>query len=159
MKWTASSSPPVSMQASLECSRAPYPCTGAISARCWRRGRRTRAHCVLLQQWVPEPLPARCTRTQTPSIFSISSRNQQNISQQSSPKYGQPAPTPSNRPLNQKPRGGMTVLKTASDSGAFQAECTPGYYNGGGTRTITGASFSPGPVAFHRSFVNGGRAI
>ncbi|ASN20048.1 flavin-containing monooxygenase [Arthrobacter sp. YN] len=43
-----------------------------------------------------------------------------------------------------------TVIATASDSGAFQAECTPGYYNGEGTRTITGASFSPGPMAFHR---------
>lgn len=43
-----------------------------------------------------------------------------------------------------------TVVQTASDTTAFQAECTPGYYNGEGTRTISGASFSPGPVAFHR---------
>jgi cation diffusion facilitator CzcD-associated flavoprotein CzcO len=43
-----------------------------------------------------------------------------------------------------------TVGETASDTSAFQAECTPGYYNGEGTRAITGSSFSPGPVAFHR---------
>lgn len=43
-----------------------------------------------------------------------------------------------------------TVAESASDTTAFQAECTPGYYNGEGTRSITGASFSPGPVAFHR---------
>lgn len=43
-----------------------------------------------------------------------------------------------------------TVLETAADNRAFQAECTPGYYNGEGTRAIAGASYSPGPVAFHR---------
>ena len=43
-----------------------------------------------------------------------------------------------------------TVAETASDTGTFQADCTPGYYNGEGTRAITGSSFSPGPVAFHR---------
>jgi cation diffusion facilitator CzcD-associated flavoprotein CzcO len=43
-----------------------------------------------------------------------------------------------------------TVHETATDTRAFQAECTPGYYNGEGTRSITGATYSPGPVAFHR---------
>lgn len=43
-----------------------------------------------------------------------------------------------------------TVRETAADTAKFQAACTPGYYNGEGTRTITGASFSPGPVVFHR---------
>lgn len=43
-----------------------------------------------------------------------------------------------------------TVHETAIDNRAFQAECTPGYYNGEGTSSIAGASFSPGPVAFHR---------
>lgn len=43
-----------------------------------------------------------------------------------------------------------TVRETALDTTAFQAECTPGYYNGEGTRAISGSSFSPGPVAFHR---------
>jgi cation diffusion facilitator CzcD-associated flavoprotein CzcO len=43
-----------------------------------------------------------------------------------------------------------TVHETATDTRAFQAECTPGYYNGEGTRAITGATYSPGPIAFHR---------
>ena len=43
-----------------------------------------------------------------------------------------------------------TVQDSASDTAAFQAECTPGYYNGEGTRAIAGSSFSPGPVVFHR---------
>lgn len=43
-----------------------------------------------------------------------------------------------------------TVAETARDESAFQAECTPGYYNGEGSRSITGATFSPGPVVFHR---------
>ncbi|MCH7232231.1 FAD-dependent oxidoreductase [Glycomyces sp. L485] len=43
-----------------------------------------------------------------------------------------------------------TLRETARDTTAFQAECTPGYYNGEGTRSITGFSYSPGPVAFHR---------
>ncbi|KZX20570.1 flavin-containing monooxygenase [Rathayibacter tanaceti] len=43
-----------------------------------------------------------------------------------------------------------TVRETAADTRAFQAECTPGYYNGEGTRSIGGASYSPGPIAFHR---------
>jgi cation diffusion facilitator CzcD-associated flavoprotein CzcO len=43
-----------------------------------------------------------------------------------------------------------TVRETASDTTAFQADCTPGYYNGEGTRAISGSSFSPGPVVFHR---------
>ena len=43
-----------------------------------------------------------------------------------------------------------TVHETASDTRAFQAECTPGYYNGEGTRAIGGASYSPGPIPFHR---------
>ena len=42
-----------------------------------------------------------------------------------------------------------TVLETAADTAAFQTECTPGYYNGEGTRAISGATFSPGPVVFH----------
>lgn len=43
-----------------------------------------------------------------------------------------------------------TVRETASDTTAFQTDCTPGYYNGEGTRAISGSSFSPGPVVFHR---------
>lgn len=43
-----------------------------------------------------------------------------------------------------------TVQETATDLSAFQAACTPGYYNGEGTATATGRSFSPGPVVFHR---------
>lgn len=43
-----------------------------------------------------------------------------------------------------------TVAETSVDSARFQSECTPGYYNGEGTRAISGTSFSPGPVAFHR---------
>ena len=42
------------------------------------------------------------------------------------------------------------VVATANDTSAFQAECTPGYYNGEGTRAITGMTYSPGPVVFHR---------
>lgn len=42
-----------------------------------------------------------------------------------------------------------TVQETAHDVSAFQAECTPGYYNAEGTRTLTGATYSPGPVVFH----------
>ncbi|PPF79896.1 monooxygenase [Pseudoclavibacter sp. RFBJ3] len=42
------------------------------------------------------------------------------------------------------------VASTAADTRAFQAECTPGYYNGEGTRSIGGATYSPGPVVFHR---------
>ncbi len=42
------------------------------------------------------------------------------------------------------------VQATAVDNRSFQAECTPGYYNGEGTRSIAGATYSPGPVAFHR---------
>lgn len=43
-----------------------------------------------------------------------------------------------------------TVLATARDVRAFQAECTPGYYNAEGTKSLTGMMYSPGPVAFHR---------
>ena len=43
-----------------------------------------------------------------------------------------------------------TVHETAIDNRVFQAECTPGYYNGEGTRSIAGATYSPGPIAFHR---------
>ncbi|MEV7692192.1 NAD(P)/FAD-dependent oxidoreductase [Microbacterium sp. NPDC089189] len=45
---------------------------------------------------------------------------------------------------------GREVVSTAHDTTAFQAECTPGYYNGEGTRAITGMTYSPGPVAFRR---------
>ncbi|MFJ4175344.1 flavin-containing monooxygenase [Microbacterium sp. NPDC089696] len=43
-----------------------------------------------------------------------------------------------------------TVFETARDTSDFQAQCTPGYYNGEGTRSIAGFTYSPGPVAFHR---------
>ncbi|CAM3450241.1 flavin-containing monooxygenase [Isoptericola cucumis] len=43
-----------------------------------------------------------------------------------------------------------TILDVAVDNSAFLAECTPGYYNGEGTRRATPTSYSPGPVAFHR---------
>ncbi|MDP3951675.1 NAD(P)/FAD-dependent oxidoreductase [Microbacterium sp.] len=42
------------------------------------------------------------------------------------------------------------VVETARDVSAFQADCTPGYYNAEGTQAITGFTFSPGPVVFHR---------
>lgn len=42
------------------------------------------------------------------------------------------------------------VRATARDVSEFQAECTPGYYNAEGTQAITGFTYSPGPVAFHR---------
>ncbi|MGH8954561.1 MAG: flavin-containing monooxygenase [Microbacterium sp.] len=43
-----------------------------------------------------------------------------------------------------------TLHETARDVSAFQADCTPGYYNGEGTQTMTGFTYSPGPVSFHR---------
>ncbi|PRX96594.1 flavin-containing monooxygenase [Allonocardiopsis opalescens] len=43
-----------------------------------------------------------------------------------------------------------TVRETATDLRAFQAECTPGYYNAEGTASATGMMYSPGPVAFQR---------
>jgi cation diffusion facilitator CzcD-associated flavoprotein CzcO len=42
------------------------------------------------------------------------------------------------------------LRETARDASDFQAECTPGYYNGEGARIGGGSSYSPGPVAFHR---------
>ena len=44
----------------------------------------------------------------------------------------------------------QTIQSTAVDNRAFQADCTPGYYNGEGTASTTGLSYSPGPVAFHK---------
>ena len=42
-----------------------------------------------------------------------------------------------------------TIEEVSVDTTAFQAECTPGYYNGEGKpRRIQ--TYSPGPVAFHR---------
>ncbi|GEM_PF-1369229 len=41
------------------------------------------------------------------------------------------------------------TLEKAVDNSAFLIECTPGYYNGEGTRT-TSSSYAPGPDAFHR---------
>lgn len=43
-----------------------------------------------------------------------------------------------------------TVVETSRDVSDFQSQCTPGYYNGEGSRTIGGLTYSPGPVAFHR---------
>lgn len=43
-----------------------------------------------------------------------------------------------------------TIQEVAVDNSAFLAECTPGYYNGEGTRTGAATSYTPGPVAFHR---------
>ncbi|MBT2486582.1 MULTISPECIES: NAD(P)/FAD-dependent oxidoreductase [unclassified Microbacterium] len=43
-----------------------------------------------------------------------------------------------------------TVIETSRDVSDFQAQCTPGYYNGEGSRSIGGLTYSPGPVAFHR---------
>ncbi len=45
---------------------------------------------------------------------------------------------------------GRTVRETAHDNSAFQAECTPGYYNREGAGVRGGFTYSPGPVAFHR---------
>ncbi|MGW9351521.1 flavin-containing monooxygenase [Nocardiopsis flavescens] len=45
---------------------------------------------------------------------------------------------------------GRTVRESAHDNSAFQAECTPGYYNREGAGVHGGNSYSPGPVAFHR---------
>lgn len=42
------------------------------------------------------------------------------------------------------------VIRTAHDATAFQQECTPGYYNGEGSFSVTGRMYSPGPVAFAR---------
>lgn len=44
----------------------------------------------------------------------------------------------------------QTVHDTARDVSKFQAECTPGYYNAEGTQAITGFTYSPGPIEFHR---------
>jgi cation diffusion facilitator CzcD-associated flavoprotein CzcO len=44
----------------------------------------------------------------------------------------------------------QTIRDTAHDNSAFQAECTPGYYNREGATTGPSFSYGPGPVAFHR---------
>ncbi|GAA1489846.1 flavin-containing monooxygenase [Brachybacterium sacelli] len=43
-----------------------------------------------------------------------------------------------------------TLQDVAVDNSEFLAECTPGYYNGEGTRTGASTSYAPGPVAFHQ---------
>lgn len=45
---------------------------------------------------------------------------------------------------------GRTVAETFVDTSAFLADCTPGYYNGEGTRKAAPTTYTPGPVAFHR---------
>ena len=45
---------------------------------------------------------------------------------------------------------GRTIRENALDNAAFQAECTPGYYNREGAGGTGGTSYGPGPVAFHR---------
>ncbi|WP_114855777.1 NAD(P)/FAD-dependent oxidoreductase [Brachybacterium sp. YJGR34] len=42
-----------------------------------------------------------------------------------------------------------TIAETSRDESAFLAACTPGYYNGEGTRTSSAGGYAPGPVAFH----------
>ncbi|WP_112133417.1 flavin-containing monooxygenase [Glycomyces dulcitolivorans] len=55
-------------------------------------------------------------------------------------------------PTVEAEEGWLRLLReTGRDASAFQAECTPGYYNGEGTRAITpGFTYSPGPISFHR---------
>ena len=43
-----------------------------------------------------------------------------------------------------------TIEECFVDTSAFLADCTPGYYNGEGTRKARPSSYTPGPVAFHR---------
>lgn len=43
-----------------------------------------------------------------------------------------------------------TIRQVAADNSTFLAECTPGYYNGEGTRTGKSNSYGPGPIAFHK---------
>ncbi|WP_228504353.1 flavin-containing monooxygenase [Clavibacter phaseoli] len=45
---------------------------------------------------------------------------------------------------------GRVVIDTAIDNAAFQAECTPGYYNAEGKGRPNSFSFGPGPIAFHQ---------
>jgi hypothetical protein len=45
---------------------------------------------------------------------------------------------------------GQTIRDTALENSAFQAECTPGYYNGEGAGAVGSPAYGPGPVAFHR---------
>jgi len=45
---------------------------------------------------------------------------------------------------------GRIVGATAIDNAAFQAECTPGYYNAEGKGRPNMLSYGPGPVAFNR---------
>ncbi|GIF16635.1 flavin-containing monooxygenase [Actinoplanes teichomyceticus] len=42
-----------------------------------------------------------------------------------------------------------TIRETAPDTFTFQADCTPGYYNGEGRPRPVNNSFGPGPVVFH----------
>ncbi|GAA2700643.1 flavin-containing monooxygenase [Actinoplanes palleronii] len=42
-----------------------------------------------------------------------------------------------------------TIRETAPNNFTFQAECTPGYYNGEGKPRPVNNSFGPGPVVFH----------
>lgn len=44
----------------------------------------------------------------------------------------------------------QTIRDAAHDNSAFQAECTPGYYNREGASTGPSFSYGPGPVVFHR---------
>ncbi|WP_017606829.1 flavin-containing monooxygenase [Nocardiopsis alkaliphila] len=44
----------------------------------------------------------------------------------------------------------QVVAETAHDNSAFQAQCTPGYYNLEGAGLPAGISYSPGPIPFHR---------
>jgi cation diffusion facilitator CzcD-associated flavoprotein CzcO len=62
-------------------------------------------------------------------------------------KTGAPVVEPSREAVDAWVRA---VRESAHDNSAFQAECTPGYYNREGAGVHGGSSYSPGPVAFHR---------
>ena len=49
---------------------------------------------------------------------------------------------------------GATIFQTAPKNFTFQAECTPGYYNGEGNPRPVNFSFGPGPVVFHELLHN-----
>ena len=43
-----------------------------------------------------------------------------------------------------------TIREVEVDNGRFLEACTPGYYNGEGSRRRGGGAYGPGPVRFHR---------
>ena len=132
--------------------RAGSRCTAGTASACWSPGRpraRRRSTGSTATASRTSSSSARCRTPAAVNYVHILDEQATHVAEVVAEAREAQGAVASSRPPRPQEEWVATIRREGADLHAFQAECTPGYYNNEGRPRARSESFGDGPVAFH----------